>query len=462
MKQNASDMKERRPLKVLVLSHSSELSGGAERSMLDLFDNWTANGYVKPHFILRKPLVGLEKEMQKRGWPYTSIHYTNWAQRNPTKSLDSIFMNTKANGLAVREIEKLIDRISPDIVMTNTIISPWAALAAHYKKIPHVWFVREFGTDHGHVFEIGRDKTFHDIGALSKMVITNSKTVAENIAEFIPRKKLAVLYNPFKLEAIESRSQEPIANPFKHEGSLKLVITGRISDSKGQKMAAEAVGRLTRKGHSVELCVVGDKALDGDDASLLATIEKYGICDRVHLVGHQPNPLPYVASADVGIMASRAEAFGRVTFEYMVLGKPVVGSLSGATPELIKPGYSGALYKVGSAQELAHEIEAYLKDPALIAQHGTNARKHARAMMSGSRSAEAVYREIRRQYDLWKLSPMEVINFSRRWLDYPFVAQDFIDEYGHLSLKKILYRKVRARLKYIYIGLNGRLGKLKK
>ena len=34
-------------------------------------------------------------------------------------------------------------------------------------------------------------------------------------------------------------------------------------------------------------------------------------------------------------MASRAEAFGRVTVEYMLKGIPVIGARSGATTELI-------------------------------------------------------------------------------------------------------------------------------
>lgn len=452
----------RRAIKVLVLSHSSELSGGAERSMLDLFDEWTNKGLVEPHFILRKPLVGLEKEIAKRGWHYTSVHYTNWAQRNPTHSKDSIFFNTKSNSKAIYEIEKVIDEVSPDIVMTNTIISPWAALAAYYKQVPHVWFVREFGIDHGHVFEIGRDKTFHDIGVLSKMVITNSDTVAQNIREFIEDDKLTVLYNPFKIIKIQKQATENIQNPFVKKDSLKLIITGRISESKGQNNAADAVGRLVKKGYNVELCIVGSPSLEGDDASLRRVVEKYGIQDRVHIVGQKTNPLPYVAAADIGIMASRAEAFGRATFEYMVLGKPVIGARSGATPELVEQNYNGRLFDIEKPKSLIEDIEFYLKNNKLISKHGANAKQKAKNMMVGDRSAGEVFRKMEEALSSWNKKPLDVINFTHRWLDYPFLAQEFMDEYGQLSLKRILYRKVRARIKYIYVKLNGRLGKWKK
>ncbi len=98
-------------------------------------------------------------------------------------------------------------------------------------------------------------------------------------------------------------------------------------------------------GHNLELCVIGKSAeVDGDN-SLLDTIKKYDIEDKVHLLGQQSNPLSILKHADVGVMASQQEAFGRVTFEYMFSGKAVVGANSGATPEMIEEGVNGYLYE---------------------------------------------------------------------------------------------------------------------
>src|SRR3990167_11562423 len=133
---------DKKSIKVLVLSHSSEL-GGAERSMLDLFDYWTEQGLVEPHFVIRQPIKNLAKELRNRGWPYNAIHYTNWSQRNPSIRAEDIFRNASYNTKTIFAVEKLIKKIKPDIVMTNTIVSPWAALAAHFQMVPHVWFVRE-------------------------------------------------------------------------------------------------------------------------------------------------------------------------------------------------------------------------------------------------------------------------------------------------------------------------------
>src|SRR5688572_19296399 len=131
----------KKPLKFLILSHSSEL-GGSERSMLDLFDYWTKKGLVEPHFIIRKPLSNMVPELKQRGWKYYPLYYTNWSQRNPSRRAEDIFRNARYNAWAVEDIEKIINKVKPDLVMTNTIVSPWAAIAAYFLRLPHLWFVR--------------------------------------------------------------------------------------------------------------------------------------------------------------------------------------------------------------------------------------------------------------------------------------------------------------------------------
>ena len=52
----------------------------------------------------------------------------------------------------------------------------------------------------------------------------------------------------------------------------------------------------------------------------------------------------YYQEANVLLMCSDSEAFGRVTIEAMSHGVVVIGKSSGATPEIIKDGVNGLLY----------------------------------------------------------------------------------------------------------------------
>lgn len=436
-------------MKILILSHSSDLAG-AEKSMLDLFDYLKDKTEIDPQFIIRKPLLGLADELKKRGYKYHPLHYTNWAQRNPTQNPIEIGWNNKRNKKAISKIEKIIENIKPVVVITNTIVAPWAAIAASRQKIPHVWFVREFGSsDHGFKFTLGRGETLKQIDALSDLVIANSKTLSKHLKEFINPTKITTLYNPFDINKLEKLAAENTNTPFKFKDSLKLVLVGRIAASKGQAEAAEALGRLNNKGVNVELCLVGQPSNPGDEDLLNATIKKYDIADRVHKVGHKANPLPYVQMADVGIMASRQEAFGRTTFEYMALGRAVVGAESGATAELITSNENGFLYNGEAGLEQA--LLKYAADPKLIKQHGSASYKKAQEMMRSEYNAENLYERLKEIAEDYKPNDSP---YNAEWLEYPHPNLTFIKKYGLWSLPKFIYTHIKLILKSAYIYFN--------
>ena len=422
--------------------------------MLDLFDYWTKKKLVTPHFIIRRPIKGLAKELRTRDWDYTPLYYTNWSNRqaHAHRRAEDIYRNALFNTKAIFAIERIIAQVKPDVVMTNTIVAPWAALAAHFQKIPHVWFVREYGDiDNRHIFEVGREKMLQDISSLSSLVVTNSKTLTKDIRLYVDNDKLTTLYNPFSLEGLREKSQQSAKNPFKSKDSLKIVITGRIAPTKGQADAAEAVGRLNKLGHDAELCVIGLPS-DPDDAdSLHHAIVKYGISNRVHLVGHRANALATVKFADIGIMASKGEAFGRVTFEYMALGLPVIGADSGATPELIEDGKSGYLYTLGNTKSLTEKLICYAKDHSLIEKHGNRAKAHATQMMNSECNADALFSKIQHIVENKEQYIKQPLNIAHRWLEYPSIAEQYISDTGTISLYWIIYRRVRHWGKLVYL-----------
>jgi len=445
-------------MKVLILSHSSELAG-AELSMLDLFDYWSQKGLIEPHFIIRRPIRGLAKELRKRRFSYTPLYYTNWSNRNPYqfRKAEDIYRNALFNTKAIFDIEKVISEFKPDVVMTNTIVSPWAALAAYFQQVPHVWFVREYGdVDHRHVFEIGREKMMEDIDTLSGLVVTNSKTLGRHVQKFINKDKIVPLYTPFNIDLLKQQSLEKAKSPFKNKNSLKLVITGRIAPTKGQADAAKAVGMLSRLGYDVELCIIGTPSDNADAESLHKAIERYDISDKVRLVGHKSNPLAIVKHADVGVMASRGEAFGRVTFEYMSLGLPVIGANSGATPELVEDNKSGYLYRQGSPKNLADKLIYYAKDKELIKTHGKYAQAKTRRMMKSSNNADFLFLKIEKIVRDKEKYVSRPLNYSHRWLEYPRVSAKYIKQSGVISLKRMIYHRLRHRAKWAYLTV-GRL-----
>lgn len=444
-----------RKIKVLVLSHISDLLGGAERSMLDAFDHWTSRYDIEPEFIIREPIKSLAPALDKRGWKYHALRYTFWSDGRPPTHPEDILNNAAYNGRAIRAIEAIIARSKPDIVMTNSVVCPWAALAAQYQRVPHVWFVREYGDlDHGRIFEIGREETWQDVGHLSDLVVTISKSLADHISQYIDKEKVAILYNPFKLAEIRQKAAEKVSSPFASPESLKAIILGNLAPTKGQLEAIQAVAELNNQGMDTELCVIGAPGEKDYMQAINQVIAEHKLHAKVHLVGYKTNPLAYVALADVGIMASRREGFGRSTFEYLALGKPIVGANSGATPEMVIAGKTGYVFEPGDPGSLAAALAHYAKDKSLIKRHGENAAKHAEEMLQGPQNIDALYKKVAAIAAKGQTSTVPPINFTHRWLDYVDLADTALKK-SEFSLRRKLKVRLRQKAKPVYYKLRG-------
>ena len=84
-------------------------------------------------------------------------------------------------------------------------------------------------------------------------------------------------------------------------------------------------------------------------------------------------PQAEFAWANVVLMCSDSEAFGRVTVEALKSGRPVVGTRSGGTTESISDGVNGLLFPPGNAQELASALRRLATEPGLLARLSDNA-----------------------------------------------------------------------------------------
>ncbi len=85
------------------------------------------------------------------------------------------------------------------------------------------------------------------------------------------------------------------------------------------------------------LVVVGT----GDEPGFRALARSRGAEDRVRFEGHQPDPRPYYAAADILLFPSSYEAFSLVTLEACASGLPLVVPRINGTEELVQDGVDG-------------------------------------------------------------------------------------------------------------------------
>lgn len=353
-------------LGVVVSSHSSSL-GGAElylyETLLSLLS--VEEKLVLPHVIVpgEGPLYSKLSEL-----PITTqvIASRGWVKDAdvPTETEDEI---NAMNVDALSSFSTVLRDFRPHVVLSNTVLLPWAAIAAKMFAIPHVWAIHEFGDkDHNFVFKEGYANTLRLVDEMSEKLLVTSDAVYKHIERYVSKDKMEKMQHRVSVPLHTSNELKV----FSKTAKLKLVVAGRISSTKGQLDAVKALVSLRSSGYNAELLLLGSVGSTAYMNEITKLIKKHTLEKFVHIVGHVDNPGDYISQADIYLMCSSNEAFGRVTVEAMILGKPVIGTDSGQTPYIVEDGKTGYLYTSGDVDGLVLAIRKLADSPTLIRKFG--------------------------------------------------------------------------------------------
>lgn len=169
----------------------------------------------------------------------------------------------------------------------------------------------------------------------------------------------------------------------------------RIDPGKGVRELARSLEYLNDHELSqLQLWIIGDPTTIGKNpdgsaiyeapsAELSAWLEDFQQNPRFkkHLLrlGFQTDYLAYVDSFDVFALASYNETYSLSVIDAMMMGKPVIGTKAGGTPEQIGSQERGLLAEPKDPESLALAIRHYLQHPEDRSLHGEKARAWALA-----------------------------------------------------------------------------------
>jgi glycosyltransferase involved in cell wall biosynthesis len=175
----------------------------------------------------------------------------------------------------------------------------------------------------------------------------------------------------------------------KNPAGFRLVTIGGLVVGKRQEDAVLALSYLVQGGIDAELLLVGE-SYPSYRETLEQIVKSNDLTERVHFIGYVPDASWVLQSADVLLICSRSEAFGRVTIEAMLAGKPVVGAACGATLELVQEGFNGLLYRGGDAMDLATRLKFLAENPPIMRRLGENGRAWASSHFTKDRYASDI------------------------------------------------------------------------
>ncbi|NMC16735.1 MAG: glycosyltransferase, partial [Chloroflexi bacterium] len=355
-------------LNALIFNHSSAL-GGAERSLVELVRELSSDYNTRCTVVL--PSAGLlEAELQKAG-AQTLIAPISWWCALSQQELARNPANLALTSAWMQQNLPMLKELNPDLVLTNTLVLPWGAIAAFLLDKPHLWLVNEFGSrDHGLLFQLGLEKSLKFIAQSSERVLTRSKAIQNALFPGLTAPKVETVYRYIPPPTAEELIPDPDAPTFANPQAFKLLLSGTISEAKGQEEAVRALKILLDRGLGpLELLMPGS-AHPEFKARLESLIASLGLESFARNLPFQQRIAALTKQADAILVCSRMEAFGRVCLEAMQLRKPVIATASGGNLEMIQDGETGLLYPIGDIPALADRIERLMKDPGLRARLG--------------------------------------------------------------------------------------------
>jgi glycosyltransferase involved in cell wall biosynthesis len=374
-------------MRICFVSHSSR-NGGAERVLLETIDILQMHG-VECRVLL--PDRGeFCAELDRIGVPFSVVPFPLWMSRGEVVVFSSFkaALRTFINTIVVAW---KVYRWRCDQVYSNTVTVCVGAFAARLLGRPHIWHLHEFGKeDQGLSFLFGDRFSLEIVNRLSSRCICVSTALAEKYERSIAASKITVIYPSMHLALKDETTSDCADFPIPpSNGRFRCVIVGALTEGKGQEESLLAFVHLKNLGLDAELLIVGE-GVPSYQRRLEDLVAVNGMESQVSFAGHVKSALPAMQSANAVLVCSTSEAFGRVTIEGMLAGKPVIGANRGATAELIKDGINGLLYSSGDPKDLANKIKYLNENPFVANRLGTNARAWAQSYFTTERYAKKI------------------------------------------------------------------------
>lgn len=257
-------------------------------------------------------------------------------------------------------LRRLIRKINPDIIHTNTGVIHEGFTIAQELGIPHVWHLREFQDLD---FKLAIYPSFDYFCKLLKdsYTISITKSICQHF-KLTHCKRAQIIYN-----GIFSKEQTYYLPKEKY-----FLCASRLSPEKGIADTIVAFADFVKIHSDFQLLIAGTGNEEYIEY-LKSVAEKKGCRNKVQFIGFIKNVIPYMTKAKALIVASYNEGFGRMTAEACFCGSIVIGRNSAGTKEILEQT-GGVLFnneiEMKKAMQMIVEMpEEEYRDKVLYAQN---------------------------------------------------------------------------------------------
>lgn len=348
-------------MKALHVFYGDDFAGGASYSMASIAVGLAEKGYESHALIPRTKAKKMRDYLQENG---VIVHeaFIPWLIYDGTNK--SFFYRIKRCIKAVlyrfffipfteRSIERIIQENEIDIVHIGGAVISSGYSAAKRNSCKLVWHIREF-VQEDHSLEFLSLISPYDKMRDADMLICVSNAVRDKMHAICPDTPMVTIYN-----GVDTTVFYPSLREGRQPFPVRIMSSSGISETKGTFATVEAV-KMVSELYPLVYDIFG-LATKEDVERLKRISSENGLDESIFYKGLATSIADEYRKHDIQIVASRCEAFGRVTAEPMLCKCLVVGADSGGTSELLGEG-RGFLFEPGNSESLATAVIAAIEN----------------------------------------------------------------------------------------------------
>jgi glycosyltransferase involved in cell wall biosynthesis len=377
------------PFRILFVSDSLTVSG-AEHVLFSHLKLLQAQGHTASVYYRASNL-----RMARALEPYA-------IRTHPTKSFSDQLVRTTwrpdhLGHFAVRfrrvrdELRAIIAEEHIDLV--HTVMYPaalYVALAVRGTGVPQIW--HEHGVKRVHAVNA---PIYRFVASTCASVIGPSNAVTGALAAAgLHAPLLRTVYNGIDLTRFARASDRApaVRADLGAAADTRLVgLFGQLLPHKGHHLFIEAARAVIDAVPAARFVIVGALENPPYEAELRADLAARGLTDRFVFTGWRADVPDVMAAMDVVVVPTLTpEPAALSLMEAMALGRALVASNTGGTPELVVDGVTGLLFESGHAGQLASRVVQALTEPGLAERLGRAGRSRMEGRFTEARHQEEV------------------------------------------------------------------------
>jgi len=269
-------------------------------------------------------------------------------------------------------------RSRPDVIYAQRNASAgWAVPLKQITRKPLVMHFRGFADEFTPRQLAKRVKVYNDVA--DRLIAVSAFVGNQWTSAGLDPKKVEVIHNgidpddyPFGDAAARSRARAALGLD---DTLFVVTFIGRVDVEKGVEVLLQAWKELDVGPEEGCLLVVGSPITHENPGLYLSELQ-HGASASVRFIPMQRDVITPLHAADVVVVPSLVEPFGRSVIEGLATGRPVVASRVGGIPEILTGQLAGLLFDSGAAQDLAKRLDGLVGWQNATPDLGLGCREH--------------------------------------------------------------------------------------